>query len=212
MPIDYTIIRSNRKTISILISSDNKITVRCPCLMSDSDVETFISCKSDWIRNVIAKNSIKHADNESILNYREIFVGGRKLSLVFCDKNKIDGSAVYVKNLSSVKKVLSKYLSAELMDFAEQISAQINLCATNFLVRSYKSRWGCCDKKGAITLNCLLVMLPLYLQRYVIIHELCHTVYFNHSQKFWSLVAKFEPNYKLCRKDLKNFNYLTKLY
>lgn len=212
MTLNYNIIRSKRKTLTVSVSPDNIITVRCPYSMSNLAVDEFINSKSEWLFKVIAENNIKLADIESILNYKEIYVGGRKFPLIFSQKNRIESDAVYVKNISDIKKTLSKFFSAELINFANQISEQVKLSAADFSVRSYKSRWGCCDTKGAITFNCLLIMLPIYLQRYVIIHELCHTKHFNHSQKFWNLVAKFEPNYKLCRKNLKSFNYLTKLY
>ena len=212
MTFNYSIIRSKRKTLSICVSADNVIKVRCPYSMTDREVESFINSKSEWLLKVLAENNTKRTDNESILNYKEILIGGSKIPLIFCERNKIDENAVYVKNVQSIRKTLVKCFSNELINFAKQISTQVKLSATDFSIRSYKSRWGCCDRKGAITLNCLVVMLPLYLQRYVIIHELCHIVHFNHSQKFWDLVAKFEPDYKLCRKNLKNYNYLTKLY
>ena len=212
MGFDYTVIRSNRKTITVSVSADNIITVRCPYSMSDFAVEEFINSKSEWLFKVLAENNLKQADNASILSYKEVYIGGCKYPLFFFERNKIENDLVFVKNVTSIKKTLSKYFSADLINFAKDISKEVKLRATDFSVRSYKSRWGCCDRKGAITFNCLLIMLPLYLQRYVIIHELCHTVHFNHSQKFWKLVAKLEPNYKFCRKNLKNFNYLTKLY
>ena len=212
MTFNYTIIRSKRKTVTVSVSSDNVITVRCPNSMRDGDVKAFIETKSEWLNKVLRENTARRAGNEDIINYRELLICGQKVPLIFGKKNKIEQGVVYVKNIQSIKKTLNKHFSAELISFAEQISAQVKLHATEFSVRAYKSRWGCCDRKGEITLNCLLVMLPQYLQRYVIIHELCHTVHFNHSQKFWNLVAKFEPNYKLCRKNLKNFNYLTKIY
>lgn len=212
MMFDYTVIHSNRKTITVSVSTDNVITVRCPYSMSDFDVDEFINSKSEWLIKIIAENNVKRRDHESILCYKEVYLGGRRVPLVFSDRNRITNDAVFVKDILSIKKAFTKYLSAELIGFAKDISKQVKLRAADFSVRSYKSRWGCCDKKGAITLNCLVIMLPLYLQRYVIVHELCHTVHFNHSTKFWNLVAKLEPNYKLCRKNLKNFNYLTKLY
>ena len=212
MAFDYNIVRSNRKTISVSVSSDNTITVRCPYSMDVFAIDSFLDSKSDWLFKVLAENNIKRSDNESILNFKEIFVGGNKVPLIFADNNKIERDAVYVKNVASIKRTFTKYLSAGLINFATDISNQVKLRAKGFSVRSYKARWGCCDKKGIITFNCILMMLPLYLQRYVIIHELCHTVHFNHSQKFWKLVEKFEPNYKFCRKKLKSFNYLTKLY
>ena len=212
MGFDYTIFRSKRKTLTVSVSADNVITVRCPYSMKDREVEAFINSKSKWLQKVLDENNAKRADNEGILNFKEILVGGQKYPLIFCERNKIEDGIVYVKNVPSIKKILVKYFSAELLSFAKLISTQTNLKAADFSVRSYKSRWGCCDKRGAITFNCLMIMLPQYLQKYIIIHELCHTVHFNHSQKFWNLVAKFEPNYKLCRKNLKNFNYLTKIY
>lgn len=212
MTFDYTVIRSNRKTMSVSVSSDNVITVRCPYSMSDFAVDEFINSKSDWLFRIMAENNIKRKYCESILSYREIYLGGQKVPLIFSDKNRIERGAVFVKDIESIKKTYIKHLSADLLDYAKQIAKQAKLRAADFSVRAYKSRWGCCDRKGFITFNWKLIMLPLYLQQYVIIHELCHTVHFNHSQKFWNLVAKLEPNYKLCRKNLKSFNYLTRLY
>ena len=212
MAFDYTVVRSKRKSLTVSVSENNVITVRCPNSMKDWEIEAFINSKAKWLNNVLAENDAKRAYNGGILNYSEILVGGQKCPLIFCERNKIENGTVYVKNIPSIKKILTKYFAAELLNFANYISSQVNLHASDFSLRSYKSRWGCCERKGAITFNCLLIMLPMYLQRYVIIHELCHTVHFDHSQKFWNLVAKFEPNYKLYRKNLKNFNYLTKLY
>ena len=212
MALEYSIIRSKRKTVTVSVSTNNTITVRCPLSMSDAEIRSFIDIKSGWIYKVLAENKAKRAGNESILSYKEVYIEGQKFPLIFADRNRIDNGAVYVKNISSIKKTLTKYLSADLISFANAIASQIKLRAIGFSIRSYKSRWGCCDRKGQITLNSLVIMLPRYLQRYVIIHELCHTVHFNHSQKFWDLVAKFEPNYMLCRKNLKSFNYLTRLY
>ena len=212
MPIDYTILRSNRKTITVSVAPDNAITVRCPYSMDIIAIDSFIDSKSDWLYKIMAENNVKRADSEGITSYREIYLGGQRVPLIFSDRNKIEGGAVFVKDIASVKKTYIKYLSADLIEFAKQIAKQVKLRATDFSLRAYKARWGCCDRKGAITFNWQIIMLPLYLQRYVIVHELCHTVHFNHSQKFWNLVAKLEPNYKLCRKNLKSFNYITRLY
>ena len=212
MNFNYRIVRSKRKTMSVSVSAENVVTVRCPLLKSDKDVEAFVKSKSGWISKILAKNNANRAGNEGVLNYSEVFIGGKKYPVVYCDKNKIEGGTVYVKNVASIKKTLVKYLAEDLINFAEQISAQIKLQATGFSIKSYKSRWGCCDKKGSITLSCYLIMLPLRVQRYVIIHELCHTVHFDHSKKFWELVAKFEPEYKLCRKNLRSYDYLIKIY
>ena len=72
-------------------------------------------------------------------------------------------------------------------------------------IRKMKSKWGVCNvTKKTITLNLELIKMQGKYLDYVIIHELSHLVYPNHSKNFWLLVEKYEPNYKKYRKEMKN--------
>jgi len=70
-------------------------------------------------------------------------------------------------------------------------------------IRGQKTRWGSCSNHQSINLNYKLLFLPETLVRYVLIHELCHTVHLNHSPDFWDLVAYLEPNYHVYKQELK---------
>ena len=62
-------------------------------------------------------------------------------------------------------------------------------------VKAQKTRWGSCSSKGNINLNCLLMNVPAYVRKYVIVHELAHRKEMNHSERFWKVVADAIPEY-----------------
>lgn len=95
-----------------------------------------------------------------------------------------------------------------LLEQLKLISQQINLPYTNATVRDQRSRWGSCSSEKSISLNYKLSFFPYELMRHVIIHELCHTVHLNHSEKFWKLVEKFDPDLKTNQKKLRHANEL----
>jgi predicted metal-dependent hydrolase len=69
-------------------------------------------------------------------------------------------------------------------------------------IKNQKTRWGSCSKKGNLNFNYKIALLPQRLADYIIVHELCHLGAFNHSQKFWNLVAKTIPDHEGVRKEL----------
>lgn len=70
-------------------------------------------------------------------------------------------------------------------------------------IKNHKSRWGSCSKLGNLNFNYKLVHLPPQLADYIIVHELCHLAHFNHSTKFWALVARTTPNHLQLRHQLR---------
>lgn len=208
----YKIVRSKRKSICVTVSPENDITVRCPKGVSEEVVNSFLESRKLWIDKIIAFNERKLSENRSIRKYKEILVSGKKLPLIISGVDKITEYAVFVKSVRNIKKLFINEFAADFKNYVEELSRQTNLFSTSISFRKYKSRWGCCDSKRNIIFNFLLFMLPTELQKYVVIHELCHTVFMNHSADFWRLVEKFDSDYRSERKQLKNFDFLTALY
>jgi len=88
----------------------------------------------------------------------------------------------------------------------EQVNSIYNFKINRVLVKNQKSQWGSCSSKGNLNFNYKLVFLPQELAEYVIIHELCHIKEFNHSKRFWELVAKSVPNHHDLDKRLHNYH------
>ena len=74
-------------------------------------------------------------------------------------------------------------------------------------IKNQKTRWGSCSKKGNLNFNYKLFFLPEKVRDYIIVHELCHLKEFNHSRKFWSLVAKTIPDHAGLRSELKKSRF-----
>lgn len=212
MNYKYTVVRSARKSIAVVITSDNKITVRCPWDLRVEEIEKFLDGKEKWIENVVYKNSLTLATNDDVIELKSIYVGGNKLPLVFGAKSVIASDAVYVKSVSDIKKVFMAAFSEKFRARVGELAEKAVLYPKSVEFKDYTARWGCCDASNNLIFNYRLFMLPQNIQDYVIVHELCHTLCHNHSQAFWRLVAEFAPDYKQAKKQLAKFDFLTSLY
>jgi predicted metal-dependent hydrolase len=74
-------------------------------------------------------------------------------------------------------------------------------------LKTQKTLWGSCSGVNNINLNYLLIMAPMNVIDYVIVHELAHTKIKNHSKDFWQLVESILPKYKASKSWLKNNGY-----
>ena len=70
-------------------------------------------------------------------------------------------------------------------------------------IKNQKTRWGSCSRKGNLTFNYKIVLLPKVLSDYIIVHELCHLGEFNHSKRFWNLLKRTVPNYLEIKRKFK---------
>jgi predicted metal-dependent hydrolase len=103
-------------------------------------------------------------------------------------------NALLCKNL--LNSWLKNQAAIHLTFYIKKMSALTGLTYDNLSIRSQQQRWGSCSNKKSISLNYKLLFLPPNLVEHIILHELCHTVHLNHSDKFWQLVASFDPHWK----------------
>jgi predicted metal-dependent hydrolase len=85
-----------------------------------------------------------------------------------------------------------------------ELAAHFGYSYNRLFIRGSKTRWGSCSMKKNLSFNWRLVKAPPFVIDYLILHELAHTVVFNHSKKFWQRVADTCPDYKVAEKWLKD--------
>jgi len=108
----------------------------------------------------------------------------------------LEVSGSQAQQLVFINQWMQKKAKKILLPWLQNVGAELSLSYNKVTIRRQKTRWGSCSAQHNINLNRNLLLLAPELVRYLIIHELCHTVHFNHSESYWQLVAQYEPNYK----------------
>jgi predicted metal-dependent hydrolase len=98
------------------------------------------------------------------------------------------------------KKVAREIIMESLDFFARLYGVKYKKVA----IRNQKTKWGSCSKSGNLNFNYKIAFLPKDQRDYVVIHEICHLIEFNHSKRFWNEVGRTIPNYKEIRKKVKS--------
>lgn len=207
MVIIHQIIRSPRKTISLTIQPDGKLLVRAPLHTPTRIIEELVNSKSDWVisrqKAVLAalknKKSKQFIEGETFLflgqAYPLTIIPHSRERLTFDHQFKL-ASRAQPKALQVFEKW---YKNQAMLVFSERtawFAKRYGFKYKKINITSARTRWGSCSSRGSISFTWRLIMAPLSVIDYVIIHELVHTVERNHAHSFWEKVAAIMPDYK----------------
>ncbi|MEZ0208875.1 MAG: M48 family metallopeptidase [Candidatus Paceibacterota bacterium] len=173
----YTVKKSQKaKHLRITVRKDGSVTVTVPRRGTLSHAEKFVQEKKVWIEDKIIQ-----------LQKRSEKAGGLEIP---------KGSR---KDLLEKKDEALALVTSRLQHF----NAHYGFTWKNISVKNMTTRWGSCSKIGNLNFSYKIVYLSPKLADYLVVHELCHLGEFNHSKKFWDLVATAIPDYLTLRKQLK---------
>ena len=121
--------------------------------------------------------------------------------------NNIVLSTDNINNKSKVKTILRNWYIVESKKYLIKTNSYyeklIGVTTSNLLFGEYKSKWGSCNSNKRVSYDWRIIMAPIEVIHYLIIHELCHIVHPNHSKYFWMHVEKYMKDYKSHKKWLK---------
>ena len=208
-------IRSRRRTIGLQISSDGRLIVRAPLRTSLKEIQSFIANKEDWI--ILTQIKLKErASAAKPHNYSdgELFPFlGHDYPLKITDNGKsqlLFNNAFYLPRLlwPEAKKQFRDWYRKQALSI---ISIRVELFAEKHSLRyglvrisNARRRWGSCNIKGNLNFSWRLMMAPVVVIDYVVVHELAHLLVRNHSPRFWKKVEEMMPEYKIYRRWLRD--------
>jgi len=207
------LIRSKRRTIALVIERDGSLTVRAPMRASNILIEQFVQQKTHWIiktrrkiEDVVHSVLRQYLDGETFLFLGSLFdlklVGPQKPSLQF-DSGFTLSHAAQKKGEQLFIRWYKERASEVISERVKEYARRHGLAPKQVRITSAKTRWGSCSPNGRLNFTWRLVMAPLEVIDYVVIHELAHLRVKNHSSRFWDEVRRIDPGYKEKRKWLR---------
>ena len=209
------IIRSKRKTLSLTINENAELIVRAPKRLSIEKIQDFINEKENWInrKKRLIENQIKDVtiNHNKLLYLGDLFpinVEQNASKELFFTGEEFIANSIEPESLSlSIKKWYKNKFKEIALPRVAYFANKHNLMVNQVRIKNQKTMWGSCSSKNNINLNYLLLMAPMGVIDYVIVHELVHTIHRNHSTDFWDSVESIMPEFQEHKRWLKKNGY-----
>ena len=173
MELEYTLIRSKRKTISLEVREDGLI-VRAPNRMTKREADEFVRKHEKWIEKKRGQIAVRKEQEQSVLRLSE-------------------------EELKALAAQARAVIPARVDYYAQRMGARYG----RITLRCQKTRWGSCSAKKNLNFNILLMLTPPEVRDSVVVHELCHLFEMNHSARFYERVYAAYPEYDRWNRWLK---------
>ncbi len=216
------IIRSRRKTVALQITDDATLIVRAPFEVNEQTIKNIVTRHLNWIRkkrDEILSRDPKFVKKEFVNGegflylgkyYRLTIVDGQNEPLVF--KNGFFLSRAYLPIAREVFVNWYREKAYEkIVERVEWYAKKRGFRYNRINITNAQKRWGSCSPKGNLNFSWRLIMAPLPVIDYVVVHELVHLEEKTHTKSFWNKVKMLIPDYEKHENWLKNNGYLLRL-
>jgi predicted metal-dependent hydrolase len=208
--IQYTLQRSRRKTASVYVERDGRVSVLVPEKLTDAQVEQLIESKRRWIYRHVAEWRDLNATRvqREFVNGEGFLYLGRTYRLKLVAEQDVplmlkDGYFCLRASRDSVRAGQEAFKEFYRQKGAQRIPQRVTHYQTRMGVRpksvrvmELKHRWASCSPGGALNFHWKCMMAPPTVIDYVVVHELAHLRHANHTRAFWNLVDKLLPDYQ----------------
>jgi predicted metal-dependent hydrolase len=223
--LTFQVIRTRRKTVALFVEHDGRLVVRAPLRATKKQIQQLVEQQVEWIRAMQEKALARFLQakprrfdsGEEFWFLGKLFrleiVTGARTPLALDEPGGrflLDPLAVPQARLVFIKwyRQQAARLLAERVAWA---AARYGFNYTKVRITSARTRWGSCSTRGTLAFPWRLVMAPLPVIDYVVVHELVHTRERNHARSFWEKVKAIAPDYKQHIKWLADNGHLLRI-
>jgi predicted metal-dependent hydrolase len=201
------VIRTDRKSIALIVKRDGRLVVRAPLDATDEQIFSVINRKSNWIevKQQEVLSTYPQTSKKEFVNGEGFLYLGQSFRLKIIDQAEVPlklGTFFVLDQafLAQAKEVFIKWYKERACEvLSERVTwyvGKIGVKVEEVKIASATSRWGSCSAKGTLSFPWRLVMAPIPVIDYVVIHELVHILEKNHSKTFWNQVHALMPDYE----------------
>lgn len=201
---DVRVVRSSRRSLAVEVHDGGGVLVRAPRSASDEQIESFLRRKSLWLyaKRLEAKQ-VQLLNPSPLVAGSSILYAGRsrriRVTREGAEAFHFDGAEFWVRaeELPHITEWLRAWLEVQAKEtiplVVSETADRLGFKYREVRVADLKTRWGSFSRQAVLTFNWRLIMAPPFVLRYVVAHELAHTVEPNHGPRFWNLVLTICP-------------------
>ncbi|MCL2707005.1 MAG: M48 family metallopeptidase [Dehalococcoidia bacterium] len=208
--IAYTLRRSKSARYARLrISADGGLIITLPQHYHMSRAEEIILDKKRWIKKrleMVQMSRLLYADNNHVQYLGRTLSIHSRTTLTLKATVQLAGEALILDlpaSAQGTRAIVTAWLRTQAQSIIPPLVAQhsqrMNITYSHVRISTARTRWGSCSLRGTLNFNWKLIMLPVEIIEYVVVHELCHLSEMNHSPNFWKLVEQYCPDWRVLR-------------
>jgi hypothetical protein len=201
------VIRTNRKSIALIVQRDGRLVVRAPRKAKDDAIFALVEKKTEWIKakQEMVKATYPPYVPKEFVNGEGFWYLGKIYRLQIVDEKRpaitLNGNFRLAKDaLPKAARVFERWYREQALQIiserAKWYAENHGYTYNHVKITSARTRWGSFSAKGTLSFAWRLVMAPVPVIDYVVMHELVHSQEKNHSKEFWGKVKLVIPDYK----------------
>lgn len=204
LPEKYILERKRVQHARIRVSENLSVRVLVPENFNSTDIENLLKKKKNWIDKNLNKfkgktEKIKLHDNQILLfgnKYTYFYRAEIHNKVVVNQEHKTIQSKTNLLDKDELLKWYKRYAKRHITKRLTEIAKEHNFKYNKVFIRNQRTKWGNCSTEKNLSFNWRLIKTPHFVIDYLIFHELVHTRTMNHTQKFWTELRSFYPEYQ----------------